>query len=198
MTTCAPGGGPAKAGGKPGSGGPAKAGGKPGSGGPGKVGGLAKAVTGKLQTVAQNDAGKLKIGSGGPKISGGAKATITRTTSGVAITDNWGALVDSLFQSGQSGQTGNAGQTAGTAQPQDIQALKEDIARALGKPAGSIGAMFKETAGAKWSVADLLAIKDFVEKIPPADRAAIANTTFERTKALPSEDGRPNYGHVEF
>ncbi len=94
--------------------------------------------------------------------------------------------------------TENAAANRVDAPPSDVQALKEDIARALGKPTSRLDGLFQESGGARWSVSDLKSLKDVIDSIPPADRLALVNTTFERTGTLPSEDGRPNYGHAEF
>ncbi|MBM3266211.1 MAG: hypothetical protein FJZ01_01065 [Candidatus Sericytochromatia bacterium] len=75
--------------------------------------------------------------------------------------------------------------------------VMNDIARSLGHLEAP-NWMFGAEEGKTWSMADLQALKATIGKMSEADRKHLMHTSFQRVGTLGMEDGKPDYGHVEF
>ncbi|MBM3274616.1 MAG: hypothetical protein FJZ00_05665 [Candidatus Sericytochromatia bacterium] len=217
--------GPGKAGskgpGKAGSKGPGKAGskgpGKAGSKGPGKAGSRGPGNAGSKGPGKAGSKGPGKAGSKGPKISGGFKLGskgpfardlsrslsemrqyLDRELSDLRVrieqtVDVWNASMSNSIFSG-SDPVGPPTKVEGGSKEE----LQQAIATALTNDPTRAQTIFKESGGATWSAADLTELKRVIDAMSPADKAALANTTFERTRARPPVNGETEYGEAEF
>jgi hypothetical protein len=178
--------------------------GKPGSKGPGKAGSKGPGKAGSKGPGKAGSKGPGKAGSHGPSFKDLSKAlgempySWDSDISAILVrieqtADVWNASMSNSIFSGPDKVIPPAKEEGGSKDE-----LQRSIAVALTNDPTRAQILFKESGGASWSAAELAELKRVIDAMSPADRAALANTTFERTRSRPPVNGETEYGETDF